>query len=429
MLRSLFFFMTLFASLSALAAVESISTDLKEYAIDQSVQIRTSGLIDHSEYTVQVSTKDRSGRLWSSTASFIAQNGQIDFSQKPISGSYSVASREGLFWSMLPSDYKFNEDIFHPSEKYQIDVKLSIGEKFLSQTSFVRRLAQEKLIIQKSRTAESYYDLVIPKNGGKKAAILLLGGSEGGLDSGNAQIIASHGYVVMSLAYFGVAPLPLELKEIPLEYIQHNVKILRAHPQVDSLRVFIWGTSRGGELALLTAATFPEFFRAVVAMVPSHTVWQGLTKENAAVSSWTYKGQPLPFLSGIVEESDFKQAPFKLRPLFERALKLSNTFAAEIPVEKIDAPILMVSGGDDQIWPSSIMANAVVERLKRNQYPHNYVHLSYPGAGHFIGLPAWPTSGRIFNSMYAGGTQEADGMAGSDSWPRVLDFLQDASTH
>lgn len=65
----------------------------------------------------------------------------------------------------------------------------------------------------------------------------------------------------------------------------------------------------------------------------------------------------------------------------------------------ISGPIMLVSGTDDQVWPSSTMANLAMERLRKKGFAQMAEHLKYEGAGHFIGLPAWPTSGRIFNSM------------------------------
>lgn len=50
-------------------------------------------------------------------------------------------------------------------------------------------------------------------------AILLLGGSEGGLGGvRSAQALVAQGYSVFSLAYFGDPGLPQHLRLVPLEY-------------------------------------------------------------------------------------------------------------------------------------------------------------------------------------------------------------------
>ena len=407
-----------------------IKTDRNDYAIDQTIEIQTSGLQDGHEYTVYAETKDESEKLWTAHASFFAKQGKIDFSQKPELGTYTKASTQGLFWSMRPADYQVDHDFFRPKNIFKTDLKLfDQSGKQLAQTSFTRSLQVDRLKIETSRTRNSFYDLVIPDHPGKKPAILLLGGSEGGLSSHQAKIIASHGFVVMTLAYFGIDPLPLELNLIPLEYIQHNAKILKSHPQVDASRIYIWGSSKGGELALLSASTFPDSFKAVVALVPSNFIWQGITKDFKALSSWSFEGQALPFLTFIYEEADFKTQSYRLRVGYERGLQLSqNKQISEILVENISGPILFVSGTDDQVWPSSTMANLAVQRLAEKGFKYKVKHLEYEGAGHFIGLlPSWPTSGRVLGSMYAGGNQEADGLACESSWPQIIQFLSETS--
>jgi pimeloyl-ACP methyl ester carboxylesterase len=65
----------------------------------------------------------------------------------------------------------------------------------------------------------------------------------------------------------------------------------------------------------------------------------------------------------------------------------TNTADAEIEIEKASCPILLVSGKDDQLWPSERMAAMVVERLSRHKYPFEVNHLAYENAGHRIKVP------------------------------------------
>lgn len=46
----------------------------------------------------------------------------------------------------------------------------------------------------------------------------LLGCSEGGLHKDDAALLATHGYAVLALAYFGMAGVPAHLVEVPLEW-------------------------------------------------------------------------------------------------------------------------------------------------------------------------------------------------------------------
>ncbi|MDQ4080858.1 MAG: dienelactone hydrolase family protein, partial [Gemmatimonadota bacterium] len=99
---------------------------------------------------------------------------------------------------------------------------------------------------------------------------------------------------------------------------------------------------------------------------------------------------------------------------------------AAIRVDRIAAPLLLIAGDDDQLWPSLLMAQAIMEqRANRGRHASDEL-LIYRGAGHLIGkayVPAGSTriaGGRI----ETGGTPSANARAQADAWPRVLAFLR-----
>ena len=51
--------------------------------------------------------------------------------------------------------------------------------------------------------------------------------------------------------------------------------------------------------------------------------------------------------------------------------------AATIPVERIDGPVLLISGGDDAMWPSALMAGKVAARLAAHHHPYPVENLVY----------------------------------------------------
>src|ERR1700712_843342 len=64
-------------------------------------------------------------------------------------------------------------------------------------------------------------------------AIIELGGSEGGIGTGaaaDAKALASHGYVVLQLAYFDAPGLQKELGLVPIEYFGTAIAWLGAQP-------------------------------------------------------------------------------------------------------------------------------------------------------------------------------------------------------
>jgi dienelactone hydrolase len=272
-------------------------------------------------------------------------------------------------------------------------------------------------------------------------AVLLLHGSEGGegrLHNQGARGLVEEGYAVLTLPYFGAERLPQGLREIPLEYFEEGLRWLQAQPEVDAERIGVVGRSKGGELALLLGATYPEAVKAVVGYAPSGVAWQSIPAGPADVrggprSSWTLGAEPVPFVPFdpspsvmAAVEGFFSGRPTSLTILHESALENEAAVErAEIAVEGIKGPLLLISGTDDRLWPSSRLSEIAVERLRRHEHPFPYEHLRYEGAGHQIGAPGPDETQfvREFGPFVLGGSKETNLQASVDSWPRVLDTL------
>jgi dienelactone hydrolase len=260
-------------------------------------------------------------------------------------------------------------------------------------------------------------------------AILVIGGSEGGLEgaSGEARLLAKQGYVTMALAYFAAPGLPEQLTNLPLEYFGTALDALRARPDVDPKRVGLIGTSKGGEGALLIASKYPEV-KVVVVGVPSSVAWQGINTKNYAdpSGSWTEKGKPVPFLpydaSGGFDPSNFMKS---IHDMY--ALSLTKVDAhpdAVIAVERIDGPVMLVCGESDALWPSCPMSQAVAARLKAKGFKHQVRLLAYPNAGHAaFGPPVPADSPRVGQFPMYGGDIPGNLAARADGWAQATAFL------
>lgn len=271
-------------------------------------------------------------------------------------------------------------------------------------------------------------------DGRKHPGVMVLGGSEGGLGLPDvAVLLASGGFTTMSLAYFGVKGLPSTLQNIPVEYFGRALEWMRACPETDPTFVGVYGASRGAEAALLLAATYPQV-KAVVARSPTNVRWEGVTAKGLPGGpAWTYRGKPLSYIPNRIPlwfaaryAWDFIVGdPVRLTPLFRYDWGLfGDTGSVEIPVENIHGPVLLVSGKDDQIWPSSLMAARLMERLRQHKHPYADENLSYDGAGHWIPAEYLPTAGeRQRIKLMIGGTPEGTALAQDDSWPKILHFL------
>ena len=269
-----------------------------------------------------------------------------------------------------------------------------------------------------------------------RPTVIVLQGSLGGLLEGSAAVLASRGFVALALAYFGVDPLPPELVEVPLEYFAEAIAWLKTQAAVDPDRIAVMGVSKGGELALLLAATYPENIKAVVGYSASPLVWRGASYRpfsfifGSPKSSWTLRGKPLPFLDVRPRFREvmgaFVGRPPSLRTMHERALDdQAAASAASITVEKINGPVLLISHTDDRVWPAARLSEMAMKRFEAHHHPFAYEHLSYEGAGHPIGLPYSSPVVTKLGPWSPGGSLEANGHASADSWTRAVDFLEE----
>ena len=263
-------------------------------------------------------------------------------------------------------------------------------------------------------------------------AVVAVGGSSPGIFGLPGPMLASEGFATLALAYFGMPGLPKTFERIPLEYFAKALSWLARRDDVRQDAIAVAGASRGGELALLLAATFPEF-RAAVSWVGSGLAYGGVVSIGVApMAGWTHNGADLPFAGFVPSALKMDAPPVSLTPGFLAALEnVEAVAAAEIPVERINGPVLLISGTDDAVWPSTTLSEFAVRRLRVHRHPHAVEHLVYEGAGHVIGPPVPGLTFDITHAVHPllgidfafGGTVEKNTAASLDSWPRVLSFL------
>ena len=154
-------------------------------------------------------------------------------------------------------------------------------------------------------------------------------------------------------------------------------------------RIAVLGGSKGGELSLLAAATFPDLVGPVVAYTPSSVVWAGIdfSQPRASTrSSWSLAGEPLPcvpYPAGVGPSSS--ERGLSVLPIYDRGLENAAAVAqAAIRIERATGPVLVISGGDDRMWPAERMCVMVVDRARRAGRETLVRHLNFPEAGHVL---------------------------------------------
>ena len=365
--------------LAALLLAVQFELPRQSFLIDEVVPITLSGVAPGASVTIRLRAGD-----WSSSGTFVADE----------KGVVNAADPMRLFWSATRDR---RSPPGPPPEAWQLSAETN--GSVAATSTIVRRAVAENVTVTPVHNhglAGVFYQ---PAGEGRHPAVLVLSGSGGGIPPAGSSAggLASRGYAVLALAYFGVPGLPSTLTRIPLEYFKTALDWMAAQPAVDPERIGVVGSSRGAELALLLGALYPQI-HAVAAFMPSNVIWPGCC-DRMNEPSWMLRGRPL-------------------------------AFHAPIPVEEIHGGILLVSGRDDGVWHSTGMADQIVDRLRRNRFAHPYKHLAYDGAGHAIGRPYTPTTdldnvrhpltGRV---MHLGGTAEGTAHAREESWRELLAFL------
>jgi len=394
---------------------------------------------------VQVASRTvRAGAVWRSSARFVADAaGHVDLTLTPaVEGDYVGISAMGLLWSQAP-EQPGKRELFHADVQQPLTTALTAtAASGQAETELIQRLCADGVTRREVCEQGLVGTLFLPVGPGPHPAVMILNGSGGGINEPRAALYASHGYAAFALAYFKAPGLSDYISNTPLEYFEKGLDWLRATVKPLGDFVAVSGQSRGGELVLLLGATFPKKVSAVLAYVPSALVHSGQNACDPAIGregpTWLLGGKPLthqwennrhaswaPFDDGA--------PPHRHVLAMLTALQDKDAVAkARIPVEHIDAPVLLLSATDDGSWPSSIYSKMVSDKLDEVAHPHAVEWHDYQDAGHAILFPyvpttqisyAHPVSKRISTG---GGEPAANAHADKHSWQHAQEFLRNA---
>lgn len=432
--------------MSTALASPTIVVDQPVALIDARVAIELRGFPPRQPIAITAIQTFPSGSRWRARATFMSDDDGCVYvaRQAPVSGTYDDVSAMGLIWSAerlpgevqpMPADYTM--------QPWFVEFEATGVDGARAEFTLERRVAGPGVTRHPIHADGIVGTLFLPPGAGPHPSVIVLTGGGGGIDEYRGALLASHGYAALNLGYFAMPGLPRGLVNIPLEYFENAIRWMRAQPWLRDRFLAVWGESRGGELALLLGATFNEI-NAVVAWVPSGVVFWPLGPAEPADmrprAAWTFRGKPLPYL----QENNTSVGPLPVaeagRPVAYAPFYLSQLRDARaveraiIPVEKTQGPILLVSGIDDQMWPSSALADIAMRRLETYRHPYPFRHLKYKGAGHLILVPGGPRTSRTLRLsrveglsdllLAMGGTPKADAEAGEGAWRSLLKFLE-----
>jgi len=368
--------------------------------IEESIRIRITGAQPGAPVEFTASLEDDSEHRWRSHAAFMADDsGTVDLARAaPEDGTWSDAEAMAWLWSMQTDADARSAQFDAPA--------LQITLRAATDTSTASRTIERERYDPDVTSLDVAHDDVVgtlfaPPDGGPAPGLIELHGAGGRRSHGTARRLATHGFTVLSLTYFGDHPtLPDELANVDLEYVDTAARWLLDHPWVSSDRLGLVGVSRGAELALLLAAR-RDWPGPIVSYAGSGVPWDTPSDEPA----WLDDGDPVPH---ITADSHPNATALDEKPLADRMP----------PIEQANGPILLLSGGSDPVWDSRRLSQVVVDRLDDHDFAHDYQHLTFDDVGHLIGIPYSPLSGfGDYEQM------QATAHASEETWPVVLDYL------
>jgi pimeloyl-ACP methyl ester carboxylesterase len=389
------------------------------------------------------------GSYWCSLALFaVGGSGTLDLGRDaPFSGDWSGADAMAPVWSMRRVRGASSPEKSPGTDEVTVRCTLCDADGRLHKGCFVQRFLAPGVRFAPLDHPELSGRVFYPAGyaEGAHPVVFGLNGSGGGMPLQRCALYAANGYVAVALAFFGAPGRPQYFEETPLEYFERAFVWARERLKPKDGFMIVAGASRGGELALILASTFPDYVRGVVAFVPSAVV-NGIQQAGRPglprdASAWSRRGLPLSNLWLGNPDADVSAYTTPLGP--ELPVRQAGAFLdamrntaflekARIPVENINGPVLMVSAGDDGCWPSKLFCDMAAERLASHGHPWPVEHVENPLAGHSVMFPYIPISETVLPHpvsglvMDFGGNVPLNAEAGRKSWTRVTEFMKNA---
>lgn len=422
-----------------------------------------------AQVTIEATLTDRGGQAWTSRAVYYPDHrGTVDTARAAsIGGTYHGVDAEALFWSMQPatpdelvsegsgiapvnSPRRFADfdDVLkgHSLESFRLrrdPVDISVTARLSGVDESTGQMASATQLVHiiapgVRRIEGSEGDLCgtiyeAPGEGPHPIAMVVTG-SVGGANEMKACQLASSGITAFALAHFGHPGRPASLIDMPLEYFRDAIDWFAA--RYGERRVALMGDSRGGEAVLLIASHFPDRVSALVPGVPSNMVFAGFDIETMGSGpAWLLSGEPLSYVNWSfldTRDSEIWKGSKEARDIYRHDMTAHDLDDGRtIPVEKIDCPILLISGEADATWPGNIACERVLERLTAKGFSHPVEHVEYKGAGHLVTYPMLIKSRGEFTevndfgfALGIGGNPADNARAQTEAFCRTVAFVK-----
>ena len=227
--------------------------------------------------------------------------------------------------------------------------------------------------------------VLYPVAGRKDKVVITMSGSEGGLEHAGklAKYLQDNGIPALAFGYFKTKHSVKSLNKIELENIKAAIEWLKKQGYE---KIGIEGCSKGAEYAAAAAIAYSEL-SCVILKIPSWFYGEGMDKTvPSGASSWTCEGKELPYTPYKTRKLPVMKEMMKNREYNIIAINMGKKINPDsiIPIEKIQAPVLMFSTEVDTIWPSKESCEKMEERLNANHFAYPYKHICFEHMSHMM---------------------------------------------
>ncbi|XP_044041242.1 peroxisomal succinyl-coenzyme A thioesterase-like isoform X2 [Siniperca chuatsi] len=345
-------------------------------------------------------------------------------------GTYTGKEPMGLLWSMRPvpgsrKGLRLRKmDVCSPVLVNVSVYSGHIAEGFREQAPLASALTErwymapgvQRIDIREKRVRGT---LFIPPGPGPFPGLMDMWGGGGGLLEYRSALLASHGYASLALEYF--SPGELRSSDVELNFFETAFSIVKDHPQVIPDKVGIFGLSLGSIVTIYLAAESTIIKPCCCVCVSGNHCFP--------------PGETLRGIHQVLLENFHKVRVDENNHHIWRdmGLALISDPSKKVDVGKINCPVLLVNGLDDQNWPTVESSEDIAQMMRAAGKEHLLTRVQYPGTGHLIEPPYSPhfratkfamdsTKEKVI--LLWGGQTKPHADAQEDSWRKILAFLQ-----
>ncbi|KAK5927448.1 hypothetical protein CgunFtcFv8_012605 [Champsocephalus gunnari] len=376
--------------------------DMKQHCVKLSVQ-PSRGLVDEKftvlvqnllpgfQLTIHALHQCEDGHSWEAFAHYNADaTGTVNVSQDPsLGGTYSGVEPMGLLWNLRPvPGSKTGLRWRKMNVQTPMGVTISVYQGHQTE-GFLDQVLLASVVVERWYMAPGVRrvpiteggliaTLFLPSGPGPFPGLLDLWGWGGKLVEYRAALLASHGIASMALDYLTPQMTKETGRMVDIDYFETAYRVLEQHPQILGSRIAMLGLSFGVGVTL-RMAVYSKGLKLSCAVCISGSHVQPIDG-------------PLEQMLTYLNKNAYKMRSDENNQVIWRDLMLPIPTDPSLKVEmgRLQCPLLLVVGEDDQNWPSSESAMDMREMMERAGNSHLLTVLSYKNAGHLIEPPFTP---------------------------------------